>query len=141
VQLADGRKVTVANAESTQPPQIGERAISRRRHEKGRDGGDGRKAVGAERLRDGGDGRKGGRRGKASETRRRTQGRSARKGLRDGAECNAMSVSASVSSPFIRRPIATSLLGVAVMLGGTLGYRGFRSRRCASAPRNTTDVA
>ena len=28
----------------------------------------------------------------------------------------------SVSSPFIRRPIATSLLGVAVMLGGLLGY-------------------
>ena len=28
----------------------------------------------------------------------------------------------SVSSPFIFRPIATSLLGVAVMLGGTLGY-------------------
>ncbi|MFL6796020.1 MAG: efflux RND transporter permease subunit [Xanthobacteraceae bacterium] len=28
----------------------------------------------------------------------------------------------SVSSPFIRRPIATSLLGIAVMLGGVLGY-------------------
>src|SRR3954464_3539189 len=28
----------------------------------------------------------------------------------------------SVSSPFINRPIATSLLGVAVMLGGLLGY-------------------
>src|SRR5207302_1291558 len=28
----------------------------------------------------------------------------------------------SVSTPFIRRPIATSLLGVAVMLGGALGY-------------------
>jgi len=28
----------------------------------------------------------------------------------------------SVSSPFIHRPIATSLLGVAVMLGGCLGY-------------------
>ncbi|EJW13274.1 Acriflavin resistance protein [Rhodovulum sp. PH10] len=28
----------------------------------------------------------------------------------------------SVSAPFIRRPIATSLLGVAVMLGGLLGY-------------------
>jgi multidrug efflux pump len=28
----------------------------------------------------------------------------------------------SVSSPFITRPIATSLLGVAVMLGGVLGY-------------------
>ncbi|HTQ81801.1 MAG TPA: efflux RND transporter permease subunit, partial [Pseudolabrys sp.] len=28
----------------------------------------------------------------------------------------------SVSSPFIQRPIATSLLGVAVMLGGLLGY-------------------
>lgn len=28
----------------------------------------------------------------------------------------------SVSEPFIRRPIATSLLGVAVMLGGGLGY-------------------
>jgi multidrug efflux pump len=28
----------------------------------------------------------------------------------------------SVSSPFIRRPIATSLLGVATMLGGLLGY-------------------
>jgi multidrug efflux pump len=28
----------------------------------------------------------------------------------------------SVSSPFIHRPIATSLLGVAVLLGGLLGY-------------------
>ena len=28
----------------------------------------------------------------------------------------------SVSSPFIHRPIATSLLGIAVMLGGVLGY-------------------
>src|SRR5690348_11450089 len=28
----------------------------------------------------------------------------------------------SVSSPFIRRPIATSLLGIAVMFGGMLGY-------------------
>ena len=28
----------------------------------------------------------------------------------------------SVSAPFIRRPIATSLLGIAVMLGGGLGY-------------------
>jgi multidrug efflux pump len=28
----------------------------------------------------------------------------------------------SVSSPFIQRPIATSLLGIAVMLGGILGY-------------------
>ncbi|MGE4165279.1 MAG: efflux RND transporter permease subunit [Xanthobacteraceae bacterium] len=28
----------------------------------------------------------------------------------------------SVSTPFIRRPIATSLLGIAVMLGGALGY-------------------
>src|ERR1044072_7020781 len=28
----------------------------------------------------------------------------------------------SVSAPFIRRPIATSLLGVATMLGGFLGY-------------------
>ncbi|MEA2975887.1 MAG: multidrug efflux pump, partial [Alphaproteobacteria bacterium] len=28
----------------------------------------------------------------------------------------------SVSSPFINRPIATSLLGVAVVLGGALGY-------------------
>src|SRR5947208_3148127 len=33
-----------------------------------------------------------------------------------------MNVSASVSAPFIRRPIATSLLGVAVLLGGALGY-------------------
>src|SRR5436190_1599377 len=30
--------------------------------------------------------------------------------------------SLSVSEPFIRRPIATSLLGVATMLGGLLGY-------------------
>src|ERR1700760_3986364 len=28
----------------------------------------------------------------------------------------------SVSAPFIRRPIATSLLGIAVLLGGFLGY-------------------
>ena len=53
VQLADGRKVTVANAESTQPPQIGERAIS--------------PAPGNGKGRDSGDGRKGGRRGKTSE--------------------------------------------------------------------------
>ena len=28
----------------------------------------------------------------------------------------------SVSTPFIHRPIATSLLGFAAMLGGALGY-------------------
>ena len=28
----------------------------------------------------------------------------------------------SVSSPFIKRPIATSLLGLATVLGGALGY-------------------
>jgi multidrug efflux pump len=33
-----------------------------------------------------------------------------------------MTTSANVSSPFIHRPIATSLLGFAVMLGGLLGY-------------------
>ena len=33
-----------------------------------------------------------------------------------------MNLSASVSGPFIGRPIATSLLGVAVLLGGALGY-------------------
>jgi multidrug efflux system membrane fusion protein len=54
VQLADGRKVTVANAESTKPPQIDERAIS--------------PPAGNENARDGGDGRRGGRRGKTSET-------------------------------------------------------------------------
>jgi multidrug efflux pump len=35
---------------------------------------------------------------------------------------NVSDASASVSAPFIHRPIATSLLGVAVMLGGVLGY-------------------
>jgi len=30
----------------------------------------------------------------------------------------------SVSEPFIRRPIATSLLGIALMIGGALGYLG-----------------
>jgi multidrug efflux pump len=33
-----------------------------------------------------------------------------------------MSVSSSVSAPFIHRPIATSLLGIAVLIGGLLGY-------------------
>jgi multidrug efflux pump len=33
-------------------------------------------------------------------------------------------LSGSVSGPFIRRPIATSLLGIAVLLGGALGYWG-----------------
>src|SRR5258708_29770465 len=33
-----------------------------------------------------------------------------------------MSMSASISAPFIRRPIATSLLAVAVLLGGVIGY-------------------
>jgi multidrug efflux pump len=33
-----------------------------------------------------------------------------------------MSMSASISAPFIRRPIATSLLGAAVLLGGVFGY-------------------
>jgi multidrug efflux pump len=28
----------------------------------------------------------------------------------------------SVSEPFIRRPVATSLLGVALLIGGALGY-------------------
>src|SRR5262249_56977952 len=35
---------------------------------------------------------------------------------------DAFRTAMSVSSPFIHRPIATSLLGVAVMLGGFLGY-------------------
>jgi multidrug efflux pump len=35
---------------------------------------------------------------------------------------NVSDASASVSAPFIHRPIATSLLGVAVLLGGLLGY-------------------
>ena len=30
--------------------------------------------------------------------------------------------SGSVSGPFIRRPIATSLLGIALLIGGALGY-------------------
>src|SRR5512144_1253028 len=30
----------------------------------------------------------------------------------------------SVSEPFIRRPIATSLLGIALTIGGALGYWG-----------------
>jgi multidrug efflux pump len=34
------------------------------------------------------------------------------------------SATASVSTPFIERPIATSLLGIAVLLGGILGYLG-----------------
>jgi len=38
----------------------------------------------------------------------------------------------SVSSPFIHRPIATSLLGIAVMLGGALGYMIYDQRRTAS---------
>ena len=38
------------------------------------------------------------------------------------SELDSARTSASVSSPFIYRPIATSLLGVAVMLGGLLGY-------------------
>ena len=42
----------------------------------------------------------------------------ARPALRGGPERAAM----SVSTPFIRRPIATSLLAFAVMLGGWLGY-------------------
>ena len=33
-----------------------------------------------------------------------------------------MSVTSSVSAPFIHRPIATSLLGIAVLIGGLLGY-------------------
>src|ERR1700674_1052746 len=39
-----------------------------------------------------------------------------------GAPTPPEAVAMSVSTPFIRRPIATSLLGVAVMLGGWLGY-------------------
>src|ERR1044071_3093363 len=38
------------------------------------------------------------------------------------ASTTAVGTTTGVSSPFIRRPIATSLLGVAVMLGGLLGY-------------------
>ena len=39
-----------------------------------------------------------------------------------GSNADAERAAMSVSSPFIHRPIATSLLGVAVMLGGFLGY-------------------
>ncbi len=56
-------------------------------------------------------GTRGGQRG--SGNRRRSKQRQ-----RTAAEHAAM----SVSTPFIQRPIATSLLGVAVMLGGGLGY-------------------
>ena len=37
---------------------------------------------------------------------------------------SAGGLSGSISGPFIRRPIATSLLGIAVLLGGMLGYFG-----------------
>ena len=50
------------------------------------------------------------------------QGARQRNGQRPGGgRPNATAM--SVSSPFIHRPIATSLLGIAVMLGGALGYR------------------
>ncbi len=64
----------------------------------------------------GGDGRRRHRR------RKRQEPGSGKAGDGGEIERNAMSTSASVSSPFIHRPIATSLLGVAVMLGGLLGY-------------------
>ena len=44
----------------------------------------------------------------------------------------------SVSSPFIHRPIATSLLGIAVMLGGMLGYLWLP---IASLPQGRRDAA
>ena len=72
-------------------------------------------AQGAQRRRDkGGEKAAKGARGAA------TQGSGATSG--NAMSTTASSTSASVSSPFIHRPIATSLLGVAVMLGGLLGY-------------------
>src|SRR5207244_4629618 len=41
---------------------------------------------------------------------------------RPGSSARPQHIAMSVSSPFIHRPIATSLLGLAVMLGGLLGY-------------------
>src|SRR5205085_3267201 len=51
---------------------------------------------------------------------RRSGGRQAARGRR--AQARGKLDAMSVSSPFIRRPIATSLLGFAVTLGGALGY-------------------
>ena len=54
--------------------------------------------------------------------RRRRAGRVRRKAAAALRRREAERTAMSVSSPFIHRPIATSLLGVAVMLGGALGY-------------------
>ena len=43
---------------------------------------------------------------------------------RPAASGDDTSLALNVSGPFIRRPIATSLLGIAILLGGALGYWG-----------------
>ena len=52
--------------------------------------------------------------------RQRAEGRQGARGRR--AQARGKLAAMSVSTPFIRRPIATSLLGFAVTLGGALGY-------------------
>ena len=75
--------------------------------------------TGFVRLTDGSKVTIGSRRRRAGRGRARPQRpRNGQRPERREADCAAM----SVSSPFIHRPIATSLLGVAVMLGGALGY-------------------
>ena len=58
----------------------------------------------------------------ASAARRARSARRAANGNAAAATAETERAAMSVSSPFIHRPIATSLLGVAVMLGGCLGY-------------------
>ena len=55
-----------------------------------------------------------------TETPQRRRGGPDRRERRSSARSERIAM--SVSTPFIRRPIATSLLAIAVMLGGWLGY-------------------
>ena len=58
----------------------------------------------------------------AQPPRQRRRGAERPAALRGHSKARAERAAMSVSTPFIRRPIATSLLAFAVMLGGWLGY-------------------
>jgi hypothetical protein len=130
VQLADGRKVTVANKENTQSLRRRKsgsvRSAHRRATRRAARAAMDAEAVGAEwppsRRKS----------GSVRSAQRRAARRAAREAThaeavgaerpRDGTDCKAMSVSASVPSPSFAGRSRPRLAGFAVVLAGTLGY-------------------
>ena len=120
--LSDGAKVLIGTDDRAPTADLAPRKRSRSPDGKGGQGGQqGRSGQGRP-----GQGRRTPRqartrRGRSKRTDRAGAGTAANSqaGLRNRSHEDA---TMSVSEPFIRRPIATSLLGIALLIGGALGY-------------------